>query len=49
MDDSLRAQMPVVREAAEAFGFTLAELDGWEQTMSSALLLAWQRRQGTRL
>ncbi len=30
MDDSLKAQMPVVREAAEAFGFTLAELDGWE-------------------
>jgi len=30
MDDSLRAQMPIVREAAEAFGFTLVELDGWE-------------------
>lgn len=30
MDDSLRAQMPIVKEAAEAFGFTLAELDGWE-------------------
>lgn len=30
MDDSLRVQMPIIREAAEAFGFTLAELDGWE-------------------
>jgi DNA polymerase-1 len=30
MDESLRAQMPIVREAARAFGFSVVELDGWE-------------------
>lgn len=30
MDDALRVQMPVVREAAAAFGLTVLELPGWE-------------------
>jgi len=30
MDESLRVQMPIVREAARAFGFSVVELDGWE-------------------
>jgi DNA polymerase-1 len=30
MDDALRVQMPIVREAAEAFGFSVCEIDGWE-------------------
>lgn len=30
MDESLRVQMPIVREAARAFGFSVVELGGWE-------------------
>lgn len=30
MDDALRVQMPVVREAAAAFGLEVLELPGWE-------------------
>ena len=30
MDESLRVQIPIVREAARAFGFAVVELDGFE-------------------
>ncbi|MEA4883041.1 MAG: DNA polymerase I [Clostridia bacterium] len=30
MEDSLKVQIPIVREAAQALGLTVSELDGWE-------------------